>query len=406
MMLKAGICQPSKSPWASPLHIVPKKNGQWRFCGDYRGLNATTIPDRYPLPHIQDVTHVFAGKQIFSKIDLISAYNQIPIADEDKEKTAIVTPFGLFEFNVMTFGLRNASQTFQRFMNSLFHDLDFVVVYIDDICIASKDMDEHREHLQIVLQRLREHNIKINIAKCEFGQEKINFLSHIVSRKGILPKTEKVEVITNFKKPEKAHELCSFLAIFNSYRRFLPNAAQIQGKLQALINGNKKKDNSQIIWNEDAFKAFEQCKIDIANVALLAHPIPNATLALYVDASNFSVGAVLHQIHNGQFQPLSFYSKRMTDTQKRYSTYDRELLAIFQAIKHNKFMIDGRECIVYTDHKPLTFAFLQKPDKASPRQARQLDFIGQFTTDIRHISGKDNIVADMLSRIEEMSYSS
>lgn len=400
MMLKAGICQPSKSPWASPLHIVAKKGGQWRFCGDYRGLNAITIPDRYPLPHIQDVTHIFNDKCIFSKIDLIKAYNQIPIADEDKEKTAIITPFGLFEFNVMTFGLRNASQTFQRFMNNLFHDLDFVVVYIDDICIASKDINEHRNHLQIVLQRLRDYSIKINLAKCDFGQEKITFLSHIVTKNGILPKTEKVEVIINFKKPEKSHELRSFLAVLNSYRRFLPNAARIQDKLQALIKGNKKKDNSPIVWNDDACKAFEQCKQDIANAALLAHPIPNATLALHVDASNFSVGAVLHQIHNGELQPLSFYSKRMTDTQKRYSTYDRELLAIYQAIKHNKFMIDGRECIVYTDHKPLTFAFLQKPDKASPRQARQLDFIGQFTTDIRHISGKNNVVADMLSRIE------
>lgn len=137
-MIKAGICQPSKSPWASPLHMVQKKTGQWRLCGDYRMLNAITTPDRYPLPHIQDVTHICANKEIFSKIDLGSAYNLIPIAEEDKEKTTIITPFGLFEFNVMTFGLRNASQTFQRFMNNLFHDLPFVVVYIDDICIASR----------------------------------------------------------------------------------------------------------------------------------------------------------------------------------------------------------------------------------------------------------------------------
>lgn len=157
-----------------------------------------------------------------------------------------------------------------------------------------------------------------------------------------------------------------------------------------------------MIWTDHAEKAFNECKQALANATTLAHPIPDAKLVLHVDASNFSVGAAIHHVVDGQLEPLGFYSKRMTDTQKRYSTYDRELLAIYQSIKHFKHVIEGRACTILTDHKPITFAFQQNPEKASPRQLRHLDLIGQYTTDIRHITGKDNVVADSLSRIESV----
>lgn len=319
------------------------------------------------------------------------------------KKTAIITPFGLFEFKVMTFGLRNAAQTFQRYMNRVFHELDFVIVYIDDICVASKNEEEHQKHLRIVFQRLHEYQIKVNVAKCHIAQPEVTFLGHHVSKDGIAPTNEKIRAIADFKKPTLAHELRTFLAVLNYYRRFLPQAATKQGMLQALINGNKKRDKTPIEWTTEAETIFNECKNDLAKATLIAHPLPDAKLILHVDASNYAVGAALQQAKNGHLEPLGFYSKRMTDTQKRYSTYDRELLGIYQAIKHFQHMIEGRECIVNTDHKPLTFAFRQKPEKASPRQLRQLDYIGQFITDIRHIAGKDNIVADTLSRIEEIN---
>ncbi|BHF60044.1 hypothetical protein SprV_0100300500 [Sparganum proliferum] len=394
-MLQLGMIRPSESPWASPLHMLPKTTSDdWRPCGNYGALNNATIPDRYPVSHLQDFAGALFGKSVFSKIDLVRAFHQIPVAPGDVPKTAVTTPFSLFEFIRMPFGLGNAAQTFQRFIDRVLRGLPFVYAYIDDLLVASRNAEEHKEHLALVFDRLDQFGVVINPSKCVLGVPSLDFLGHHVDAQGLRPLSSKVEAIRDFPPPTSKRQLQRFLGMVNFYRRFLPNCADLMLPLTNLLSGPK----GPLELRGHALTAFERIKTSLADATLPTHPAPEAPLSLMVDASTVAVGAVLQQHINDSTRPLAFFSKKLSPAETRYSTFGRELLAIYLAVKHFRHFLEGRDFTIFTDHKPLTFAIRSHSDKYNPREISHLDYISQFTTDIRHIDGPKNEVADMLSR--------
>lgn len=402
-MILAGTARPSDSNWSSPLHLAPKGDHDWRPCGDFRSLNARTIPDCYPVRHIHDFTHNLQGCKIFSVIDLVKAYQQIPVHKSDICKTAITTPFGLFEFPFMTFGLRNAAQTFQRFIDEVLRGLDFCYSYIDDILVFSKSPEEHENHLRTIFQRLSHYGLVINPSKCTFGIPEVKFLGYMVSPSGIKPPIERIKFIQTFPLPKTARGLRRFLGMFDFYRRCIPHASELQAPLHDAISKPLLKGAQLVPWTATLEAAFNSCKEALSSATLLAHPKTDSTLGLFTDASSQSVGACLQQLVDGTWQPLAFFSKKMCSREQSWPAYYRELLAIYQSIHHFRHILEGHSFTIFTDHKPLTYAFKQKPDKLPPKQIDQLSFIAEFSTDIQYIKGPDNVVADALSRIESVS---
>ena len=290
-MEEAGIIRRSDSPWASPLHMVPKPDGSWRPCRDYRRLNNVTKPDRYPLPNIRDFTNNLKQCTVFSKLDLVKGYHQVPMNSEDICKTAIVTPFGLFEFLSMPFGLKNAAQTFQRLMDQIFKGLPFVFIYLDDILVASRGRGLHLKHLRVVLELLVQNGLVINLDKCSFALPEIEYLGHKITATGIVPLRRHVESLLQLPPPQDVRSLQRFLGMVNFYRRFLPGIAKILRPLTDALAGNPKSLN----WSETHQESFEKAKSALSSAVPLTHPSPFAEVSLVTDASASHVGAVLQQ---------------------------------------------------------------------------------------------------------------
>ena len=303
----------------------------------------------------------------------------------------------------MPFGLRNAAQTFQRFMDEVTRGLQGVFVYLDDILVASRTSKEHEKHLLALFIRLRDHGLVISPEKSVFGRNSMEFLGFQISSTGLSPLPARVQAIVDFPAPRDVRAMQRFIGMVNYYNRFIPSCGThlipFYAQLRPEPGQAVAKPSRAIHWSEELQRAFDSLKHCLQNAAILHHPAPGTRLAISVDASDVGVGAVLEQLVVGQWQPLAFFSRALDSTQRRYSTFDRELLAIKLAIRHFRYFIEGEMFTVFTDHKPLIGAMARQNPSWSPRQHRHFAEIAEYTSDLRHVSGKDNVVADALSRV-------
>ena len=393
-LVELGVCYKGRSEWASPLMVTTKPCGGWRVCGDYRRLNAMTEDDTYPVRQLTDFTSELHGKTIFSKIDLLKGYHQIPVAEEDVGKTAVITPFGLFVFPCTPFGLKNAGQDFQRLMDEILGNIPRVFVYIDDILVASDSIEQHLQDLDIVFKTLAANGMVVQRPKCVLGQPSLEFLGYQVDSTGISPLKDRVTAIERTTPPTSIKELQRFLGMINYYRRFIPNAAIHLAPLFDTLRGKPKT----LSWTPECQASFEATKKALATATLLHHPRPGASLSLTTDASNQAIGGVLEQEGPDGWEPLAFWSHKLEDNQKQWPPYDRELLAAFKGTRHFRSWIEGRPFTLFTDHQSLVPSIHKKTDPQTLRQMYQLSCIAEYTTDVRYLEGKSNVVADALSR--------
>ncbi|CAK1596228.1 unnamed protein product [Parnassius mnemosyne] len=353
-MLRAGVIEPVEcSDWATPLVIVNKSDGAIRICADYKvTLNRVLCVDKYPVPKIDDLLSQLGGSKFFSKIDLSQAYNQIEL-DDTKKYTVINTHRGLFMYNRLVFGLASSPGIFQRIMVNLLKDIEGVVVFLDDVLIASDTIENHIHTLRKVLDKLKEYGLKLKREKCEFFVEKVKYLGYVMNKEGIHPDPDKIESILLMSPPRDISELRSFLGMVNFYSRFVTNLSTILQPLYELL----KKDSTWK-WDKLEQQAFTVVKRRLSDAVALSHYEPGAPLVVTCDASARGLGAVLAQRDAaGRERPVMCVSRALTAAECNYSQIQKEALAIVFAVKKFHQYIYGRRFTLRTDHKPLVTIF-------------------------------------------------
>ena len=401
-MEKTGKIKRSTSPAGSPILFVPKPNGRGlRLCVDYRGLNAVTIPNRYPLPLMQELQDRVQGAKWFTKMDLKNGFNLIRIREGDEWKTAFRTRYGLYEFQVMPFGLTNAPSTFQDMMNHVLSDvLDVgVLAYMDDILIYAKTEEEHDRLVQEVLNRLQQNGLAVSPEKCVWKAKEVEFLGYVIGEEGIKMATDKVEAVLGWKTPKSLTETQSFLGFANFYRRFIKDYSKVARPLTELT---KKEPGKRWSWNEAAEAAFRELKHRFTTAPVLAHFDPTRPVILETDASDFAIGAVLSQRNEeNRLHPIAFHSRKFQPAEINYDVHDKELLAIVDAFKHWRRYCEGakHQIQVFTDHHNLEYFTTTKT--LNRRQARWAEHLAGIDFRIYYRPGTQNGKPDALSRRSE-----
>ena len=392
---ECGFIRPSNSPYGAPVIFVAKKDGTMRLCMDYRALNKITIKSKYPIPVIADLLDQLQGAQYFSRIDLRSGYHQIRIAEEDIEKTAFCTRYGSFEWLVMSFGLTGAPGTFCRLRNDLFRDyLDkFVIIYIDDLLIFSKSLEEHKRHVTQVLQRLREHKLFAKPEKCEFAVEEIEFLGFRVGRGGLKMDVMKVEAVRKWPRPTKIIEVQQFIGFVQYVRKFIRNFSEIAAPLTDLIRG------AQVFkWTTREQAAFEKLKEAVCSQPVLQLPDFTKPFEIHTDASDQAYGAVLFQ----EGHPIAYESKKISEVESRWPTHEKEMLAIVYALRKWRHYVQDKFTRVVTDN--ICLKYFQSQPRLSAKQMRWQDLLAEFDLEIIHKKVKLHTLPDTLSRMPQIQH--
>ena len=391
---KNNIIERSKSNFNSPLHVVDKRNGEYRICVDYRALNSITIPITFPMPRITELLNSLGEAKVISSLDLKSAYHQCYVKPEDRHKTAFTVKNTKFHWNRVPYGLVSSPAYFSRIINETLYDLigDHVFCYLDDILIVTKNENDHINRIRDVLERLARADLKLNLEKCTFFAKKIKFLGYYISEKGLTMDDEKANSIERMENPKNKKQLQAFLGAVNYYRIFIKNLAMIAEPLYRLLRKNVKYE-----WREEHSIAVKTLKEKLADTPILKYPNFEKPFILCTDASLTGIGACLMQLHNKVLHPISFMSKRLTPAQQNYSTTKREALSLIYALEHFRQIILCYPVTVYTDHFPLK-GILSKPTKDACLNRWSL-LVQEYNIDLKYIPGKDNILADVLSRL-------